>query len=559
MKKRDFRGADRCLTDNSQDRLVHVQRRAERYRGRARRAQAALDAIKTADRVDTPEPLEKPRLGGLGQLISWIEDTLIVPTGPMRGEPFRVAPWQASFLLDALSPGVRESGLSIARKNGKTSLIGALLLAHLVGPLRSVKWRCLVVSVTGHLARELRDAVEDTALASGLSDLIRVRKSPAPGSIDGLDGARVTILASDKATGHAVGADLAVIDEAGLIPESGRELWNAVLSSISGRDGRLLALGVRGRGPMFAELRERRDTASVVWHEYAAEAGAALDDRSAWEVANPGLADGIKSTSYMSDASARAIASPADAASFRALDLNQPVEAGRTMIVDVDDWAACTGLEQPPRDGPVVLGFDAGYSASMTALSALWPNSGRLEVYAALPSEPDLISRGRADGVGGLYETMRERGELSVYPGRVTPVDRFLLECVDALGGSDVAVLGADRVRRAEVEQALSNAGLNWPIEWRGTGASATADGSHDVRAFQRIVLRGDLHSSESLMMASAIAESELRWDSAGNPALDKSRHKARIDALQATVIAAGLAEIWAARQVTRAPAYALI
>ena len=32
-------------------------------------------------------------------------------------------------------------------------------------------------------------------------------------------GARLDILASDRATGHAVGGDLAIIDEAGLMPE----------------------------------------------------------------------------------------------------------------------------------------------------------------------------------------------------------------------------------------------------------------------------------------------------------------------------------------------------
>ena len=43
--------------------------------------------------------------------------------------------------------------------------------------------------------------------------------------------------------------------------------------------------------------------------------------------------------------------------------------------------------------------------------------------------------------------------------------------------------------------------------------------------------------------MASAIKESTLRYDGAGNPALDKGRKQGRIDPLSAAVIAAGLAE----------------
>ena len=54
--------------------------------------------------------------------------------------------------------------------------------------------------------------------------------------------------------------------------------------------------------------------------------------------------------------------------------------------------------------------------------------------------------------------------------------------------------------------------------------------------------------------MASAIRESELRYDGVGNPALDKSRVKGRIDALQAGVIAAGLSEIWLSLHSEREP-----
>ena len=150
--------------------------------------------------------------------------------------------------------------------------------------------------------------------------------------------------------------------------------------------------------------------------------------------------------------------------------------------------------------------------------------------------------------LGGRYLTMRERGELATYPGRVTPAGEFLQDCAARLQGSKIAAAGADRYRRAEVEQALSDASLYWPMHWRGTGASKTADGSHDVRSFQRSVLSRGFKWRDSLLMASAIKESSIRFDPAGNPALDKSRVLARIDCLQAGVIAAGLGAIESAR-----------
>ena len=107
---------------------------------------------------------------------------------------------------------------------------------------------------------------------------------------------------------------------------------------------------------------------------------------------------------------------------------------------------------------------------------------------------------------------------------------------------------GADRYRAQEALQALETAKVNWPIRWRGQGAHASADGSHDVRAAQRLILSGKLKTRESLALRSAVANSSIRYDPAGNPALEKARQRGRIDLLSALVIASGLAEIHGAQ-----------
>ena len=237
---------------------------------------------------------------------------------------------------------------------------------------------------------------------------------------------------------------------------------------------------------------------------------------------------------------------PADASLFRAYDLNQSLNPSKESICQPADWTACERKELPERQGGCVVGFDLGGSSSMTALAAFWPSTGRLEVWGAFPDNPSLAERGRADGVGGLYEQMAARGELRTYKGRITPVAEFLRDCAERLSSERILAAGADRYRRAECETALEDAGLDWQTEWRGQGASAGADGSHDIRAFQRLVLGGRLAVRESLLLRSAVASSELRYDGAGNPGLNKRKARARIDALSAAVIAAGLGEIYA-------------
>ena len=142
---------------------------------------------------------------------------------------------------------------------------------------------------------------------------------------------------------------------------------------------------------------------------------------------------------------------------------------------------------------------------------------------------------------------MVELGELDLYAGRLVPVGRFVEDLAERLRGETVLALGRGSISESRKFCRLSKAAkVDWPVIWRGTGASSTADGSHDVRAFQRAVIGKRIRHSRSVLMASAIKCSRLRVDVAGNPALEKSKSKSRIDAAQASVIATGLAEVLA-------------
>ena len=509
-----------------------------------KRDRAAYMRDYRARRKAKENPLQ---LAPAGDLFEWIEG-LRVPTGPLRGKPFKLPAWQRSYLTEALAPAVREAGLSVSRKNGKSHLIGALLLAHLVGPLNGERWRGIVVSLTGQLAVELRVAIEQLAEASGLADQIEVRRSPFPGRIVGLNGAELTILASDRATGHALGCDVAVVDEAGLLGEDRRALWAAIYSSVSGRDGRVLYISIQGDSPMFRELQARAGQPGIVWHEYAAPAGCDLDDEASWHAANPGLKSGIKSIAYMRDAAQRALANPSDASGFRSHDLNAPTSPSRETLCGVEDWRAVeVGGE---RLGPAYLGVDLGGSRSMTCAALYFPDTGYLEVWGGFAGTPPLAARSRADGMGEEYLEMQRRHELKTYPDvRVTPVDEFLFDALAHLEGVDLRLIGGDRYRGDEFLDTIERAFPGTPIETRGVGKGS--DGSSDIRSFQKVIYSGKLRSAESVMMRAAIDSSEIIRDSNGNAALNKSRTRGRIDALQASVISVGLGEREHSKPVT--------
>ena len=519
-----------------------AERRRRQNREAKRRQRARAKAAKTSAVAAEPSLAFDAWPDDPAAVVDkWARETLRVPTGPLRGQPFELAPWQVEWLRGAWAPGVFEAGCSVARKGGKSGMIAVALLACLAGPLNFPQWRGVVTSLTGQLAKELRDAIELTAATANPPLPITVKKSPAPGWITGKNGARVDILAADKATGHAIGADLAIIDEGGLLGPDRQDLWDAMVSCTAGRAGRLWVISIRGHGPMFAGMAKRADDPGVHWVEYRAPDECALDDPAAWAAANPSLDRGVPSRESIAAWARRATRDPTAERNFRSHHLNQPGHPDAEMIVDPAVWAAVATEPQPERIGPCYLGFDLGESSSMTCGAAFWPESGLLQAWGGFPDTPSLADRAAADRTARgepRYADMLARGEIALWPGRVTPVLPFIRWIADKLAGEEIAGVTADSYREEALREAVEAVAPEWPIEIRRVGRGAHGFG--DVRRFQTAVLDGSLRPGVNMMLETAIANAEIRRDNNQNPYIEKSRQRGRIDALSAAVLAVG-------------------
>ena len=502
-----------------------AQRLANRERQRRYR-QRQREAKRGAAVLAFPVP-EDP----VGALVAWSRDVLRVPVGhPLAGRPMELP----GFAVDFLRAGwtAHESALCIARKNAKSAICAVLALGFLVGPLRQPGWRGAVASVSKEKAGELRAQIEAIAVASGLEGLT-FRRAPYPGMVQS-DTGSLEILSSDRTAGHSSSFDLVVVDETGLMPERSRDLLAGLRSSVSAKEGRTIHISVRGDSPLYAEILTNPAT---VAHVYMAPEGCELDDEAAWRAANPGLGT-VKSRGYMRAEVERIRGVPTDEPSFRAYDLNQRLDPTREMVCSPDDLRACFVEDLPPRAGPVYLGLDFGEATSATACCAIFPHTGRLETWMAFGDNPPVGERGKHDDAP--YPAMVERGELRLYPGRVVHPDVFLSDVQTDLAGCRVRAAAADSYKDSEVRDFLDRAAVRWPIDFRRVGAGK--DGGADVRAFQRLVLNGKFRLLPNLALVTAISKSTLRRDANGNPGLDKSTSRGRIDVLAAAVIAAGLA-----------------
>jgi phage terminase large subunit-like protein len=70
------------------------------------------------------------------RIIQFIETYCLVPEGALVGTTLVLSQFQKEFIREVYdNPNVTRRGiLSMARKNGKTALIAALVLAHIIGP-----------------------------------------------------------------------------------------------------------------------------------------------------------------------------------------------------------------------------------------------------------------------------------------------------------------------------------------------------------------------------------------------------------------------------------------
>lgn len=506
-------------------------------------ATSATRNERSGSTIPSPKGIEV----GPPDLAHWAAKRLKIPTGPLAGQPFKLVDYQEEWIDAALQPGIFEAAQCTARKSGKTGSIAVVALAGLVrdGPLNSPQWRGVVTSLTGTLAGELKSAMQLTAQASDLSG-IEFWRSPTPGRATGHNGALVSFLAADKATGHAIGADLAIIDESGLLPEAKRPLVNAILSCVSGRNGKLWHISIKGDGPFLPELQRRLASDRVFYQEWAADPDCAIDDRVQWHKANPSLAAGVKSLEYMQAAAERALLSPENENYFRAYDLNQPLNPETNPIVGTTAWTQVCELPQPERQGRPVIGIDLGGEQAMTAAAAIWEN-GRMEVWACLPSKPSIRVRAARDQ--HPYETWIRSGHLTTWPGSLVNVQEFFDTIAADVGPA--IVCGLDRYRKSELERAP------WTLDYRG-GAASTQTAA-EIRAFQTLVRAGWLRPGKSPVLTAAIRDSDvketLRVDSTLQ--LNKRTSNSRIDTLSAAIIAAGYAcQLWFSKSVRMGGGY---
>ena len=470
----------------------------------------------------------------------FIERYCMAPEGDQIGKPMKLEPFQRKFILDIYdNPFATHSAyLSIARKNGKTALIAAILLAHLIGP-EAVQNSQIVsgaqskdqAAVIFELAHKMVD------MNPILAPLVRVQPSGKR-----LIGLRKNVLfralAAEGKTAHGLSPILAILDEVGQVVGPTDKFVSAITTAQGAYKNPLL-IAISTQAPTDADLfstwLDAPEDPRVVKHLYCAPADCELDDRKAWAAANPALGK-FRSLADVEKQCKAARDMPANEPEFRNLILNQRVEANAP-FVSQSVWRD-NGAECGPIDGKKIwAGLDLSSVADLTSLEAITDDGGVHSEFW-LPEE-GLAEKSRKDRVP--YDLWARQGHLNTTPGRAIEYEHVAEYLRGLFDRCDVQKVAFDRALFEHLKPWLVKADFSddelAKFEPYGQG---TLSMTPALRALEVKLLAKKLRHGNHPVLEMCAKNARVIGDS-GARKFDKKKARGRVDGMVALAMAAGV------------------
>lgn len=462
------------------------------------------------------------------------------------GQPMRLESFQKRFITEVYDnpAGTRRGILSIARKNGKSGLIAAMVLAHIVGP----EARLNAQIVSGARSRDQAALVFNLAwkmcqLSEELSKLVRV--VPSGKRLIGLPmNVEYRAMAAEGKTAHGLSPVVIILDELGQVRGS-QDAFVEALETAQGAYDDGLQLVISTQAPTDADMlsvwiddAKRSDDPHTVCHVYAADEDADVTDREGWEKANPAIGS-FRSRIELEQAADKAARMPSFENSFRNLYLNQRVNMVAA-FVSPSVWKEGNG---PASDdvflaGPVYGGLDLSATTDLTALILTARDHegvNHVRAYFWMPQD-SVIEAAKRDRAP--YDVWVRDGLLRTTPGKVIDY-AFVARDIGALTADlPVAKIGFDRWRMDRMQGALDSAGVALPLEPFGQGYVSM---SPALDALEADLLQGKVRHGGHPVLTMCAANAVAVPDPAGNRKLDKSKATGRIDGMVALAMAEGV------------------
>lgn len=486
-----------------------------------------------------------------------------VPEGKLVGKPMVLLPFERKFIIEVYDNPHKTSRayLSIARKNGKTALIAAIVLAHVAGPEATLNTQI----ISGARSREQASLVFKLAekmvrLSDRLSALIKI--IPSVKTMIGLKkNVEYRAISAEAGTAHGLSPIVAILDEVGQVKGPTDDFVQAIETAQGAHEEPLL-IAISTQAPTDADMfsvwlddAELSRDPTIISHVYTAPMDCALDDRAAWAMANPALGV-FRQLKDVEDFSVRAMRQPASEQTFRWLYLNQRVEA-TSPFVSRSLWKSCQGDVVPSFEGLTVYGgLDLSETTDLTALVLVAFHAGRWHVKPTfwLPAV-GLREKSQKDRVP--YDRWSDQGHLRTTPGKSIEYEYIAGELRRVFNELNVRRMAFDRwgwkhLRPWLVKAGFTEAELERFVEF-GQGYDSM---SPALRTLESVILNDKMRHGGNPVLDMCAANAVVQSDPAGNRKLTKAKSHGRIDGMVALAMAEAVAVTY---ETVRAPDYQMM
>lgn len=492
-------------------------------------------------------------------IFSFIEN-LKIPSGKGAGTTFKLMKFQKDFIRDVYGPAdkngkriVRRAILSLGRKNGKSVLIAALSLVHLVGPesidngenfslANDRDQASLVFKYAAQMVRSEPDLTEIIKIVDSTKTMVCFS-----------NGSFYKALSAEVSTKYGLNPSWACYDE--LSQARNRELYDAIDTSMAARQEPLfIVISTQSNDPQHILSQIIDDGLSgkdktTVCHLYAVpdDAVDAFDDQKLWKLANPALGE-FRSLDEMKTAAARAKRMPTFEAAFRNLYLNQRIDAQSPFIPSLE-WNECQGEYAIEPQEEIYLALDLSGKTDLTALIGVSNGEkDKVKSWFWKPKET-LAEHEKRDRVP--YTVWEKQEFIKTTPGRAIQYSFVAEELAQIHRDYIIVGLAFDRYRIDDLMNAMSAIGLDCYVDGKDVQKAGAirlvpwgqgyASMTQAVEALEVSVLERKLVHDGHPCLKWNIANAMVIADAAGNRKLDKSKTRFRIDGAVSLAMAVGL------------------
>jgi hypothetical protein len=433
-------------------------------------------------RWGTPRRLDHPTRGGLDRQVA-----------ALLGWHF--FPWQSDFADVAGEyhpstkvPVYRTCAASVARQNGKTTLVCARIARQLIPPRQTVAYAAQDRALGRTKWEEHVELLMSTAFAERVA---RVDHTNQREMLVMQNGSRyMPVTPSGRKAARSLSLDLAIIDEAHA--HASMDVVGAIAPTMAARPHAQIWLlsnaGTSSSGLWrhytdLGRLETSNPASTMCWFEYAADMDADVFDHAAWADANPslGLPGGILEQA-LSDA-----ALTMDRDIFMREHLNIWQDARTQTAIDPVAWAACHRPDVVPTEG-VAFALDFTPERDRGALAV----AGRVDDDGDLITPIELIEAG-----SDLERLVNRAAEVANAWDGLIVIDRGspAASAIPALERMTARGDGRHRVRLIPLSDFVRACGE-----------------FHDAARSARIAHRGDYRLTDAVTSASKRRVGEAGW-----------------------------------------------